>query len=1816
MGKSRLIDGFSRLFDDSGVPETLVHLLSLRAAEQPDKPIYIYLPDGEHPGPTRSFGSLDENARSIAAALQTRIASGDRVLLFYPPGLEFIDAFFGCLYAGVIAIPAFPPDPNRIDKVIENMKALVADSGANLVLTTAKVVAFIEPMAPFLPGLDKLQWLATDTLPSSLAASWTPRVPAPDELAYFQYTSGSTRTPRGVCLTHANLAHNAARISQLFQLTQQDVGLIWLPMYHNMGLIGGALMPFFASLPCYLMSPQAILQNPLAWLRAVTTFKATISGGPNFSYDLCSRRIPADQRAGLDLSSWQVAFNGAEPVRPETIDRFCKIFGPVGFNRSAFYPCYGMAEATLIVTGTSRAAGPTFLPVDRTSLENRIVQPVDAQSPSSQMLVGCGRSIFDQELLIVDPDQCVVLPEGRVGEIWLRGPSVAPGYWNRPDDTTETFQGYLAGSGTGPYLRTGDLGFLYKQECFITGRLKELIIIHGRNLYPQDIEQAAAPSHPALVPAGSAVFSIQVDGEEKLAIVQEVNLQVSEDFPDITGRIRQAIFQACNVQVYAVILVEPGTVPKTISGKIQRQPCRQQYLDGVLKILHSSVLEARPAVPEPPPGGAEGVSGPAGLLHAALRALPPDQAQNLLETNLRQQVALVLGVPAGNLNVEAPLSSAGIDSITSIEVANNLENTLGVTIPIADVIQGASLRDLSRSILERIAGSPTGSGAVSDEAGTVIPAAPEEERFRDYPLSYGQRALWIIQCLNPETVAHNLVYAVAVHTNVDVPKFKRAFARLVLRHAVLRTCFLEVDGEPVQHVCEDAEHYRIDEVDGAGWTPGELETYLDEQVYKPFDLKTGPLIRMSLVRRSENESVAVFAMHHIITDMWSVMIIVHDLLELYRAEVTGSDPNLKPVTVTYTDTVRWQADMLASPKGEEHLAYWKERLSESPPALLLPTDYPRTGLASARASTCALRLDTDLALGLRRLADQYRANLFATLLAVFDVLLYRYTGQKDLLVGTPKASRNRQNAKVAGYFINPVVLRAQLDGDMRFCDLLTQVYQGMREDFQHDEYPFPLLVEKLQPNRNPGSNPLTPVFFAWQKTNQLVGKNKVSGFALNQEQATVEMDGISMNVIPLKARVTATDLALLVAEMDETLGMTIEFSTDLFAPETIERMLSHLETLLQSVLENPEQVIGRMNMLPDQERRLLVEEWNQPDAATGEEPLIHEIIDRHAGSDTTALEAGDRRVSYAELCRASTVLAAKLREMGFGPGMIAGVCAERSPEMITGLLAILKAGGVYLPLDPDFPASRLAWMLADSCAALLLVQKGLEARLPENTPRQIVLDDVLEGTPRTAAGEVSHVLPEDPAYLMYTSGSTGLPKGVLISHRAIAHHCLAMQVYYQLTPQDRALQFSSLNFDASLEQIFTTLMTGAVLVLRDNLLWDPAQFSAKIAERNLSVVNIPPAYWDQWAASESEATAPVANPQLRLVIIGGDVMRPETFNQWMKTPLRAARLINAYGPTEAVITATAYPVPLEPVHPGKRIPIGRALAGRSAYIVDEYQQPAPVGIPGELYIGGICTAIGYLNQPERTSEKFITGLPVPGGRLYRTGDLARFLSDGNIEFLGRIDNQVKILGMRIEPGEIEYALKQHPAVADAAVLHITRPSSRLAACIVAREGPEQNPAALSAFLARSLPQYMIPADYLFLDAFPLLETGKLDRAALTVLCEQRIEQGVISPQAAYTPPRNEIESYLVCLWQELLGVKQVGIYDNFFALGGHSLLAIRMMSRMQEQYHIEIPLRNLFETPNIASVAAAVVEALVVQEEDEDLDRLIAGLEDESGAGG
>ena len=1047
---------------------------------------------------------------------------------------------------------------------------------------------------------------------------------------------------------------------------------------------------------------------------------------------------------------------------------------------------------------------------------------------------------------------------------------------------------------------------------------------------------------------------------------------------------------------------------------------------------------------------------------------------------------------------------------------------------------------------------------------------PQSRESNTFPLSFAQQRLWFFEQLTPGNFTYHIVAGVRLTGTLEARSLDRSLNELVKRHEVLRTAFKTINGQPVQAIASNLE-FKILEIDLRSLPETErdreVERLIAAEAQQAFDLSQAPLLRAKLLHLSDSNWVLLLSTHHIIFDAWSMGIFIQELATFYQAFCTGKPSPLPELSVQYADFASWQRQWLQGEVLETQLAYWKKQLGGNLPVLNLPTDRPRPAVQTFRGAVHGFTIPKAIAEEMTQLSQREKATLFMVLLAAFKTLLYRYTGQEDILVASPIANRNRREIEeLIGFFTNTLVFRTNLSRNPTFKELLGSVREVALGAYNHQDLPFEKLVEILQPERDLSHNPLHQVVF----------------YLRNVPTPQIKLPGVTLSNLEIEGKTAKFDLLLALEEGLEGINGTLEYSQDLFDASTARRIAGHFITLLESIAANPEQRISNLPILTKPEQQQLLFEWNNTQSELPKNQCIHGLFEAQTERtpDAIAVVFDGEQLTYRELNRRANQLAHHLKSLGVKPEIPVGICVDRSLEMVVGLLGILKAGGAYVPLDPAYPPERLVFMLEDAEVAVLLTQALLVESLPKHQGRIVCLDTDWEIIERQSeANLISEVKLDNLAYIIYTSGSTGKPKGVAIEHRnAVALLDWATQVF---NPEDLAgvLASTSICFDLSVFELFVPLSRGGKVILAENALHLPTLPAAPY----VTLINTVPSAIAELLRMDGIPSS------VRTVNLAGEPLRNKLVQQVYEHNT-VQKVFNLYGPSEDTTYSTYTLVKKGGNEPP---PIGRPIANTQVYILDAQKQPVPIGVPGELYIGGAGLARGYLNRPELTADRFILNpfSDEPNSRLYKTGDLARYLSDGNIEFLGRIDHQVKIRGFRIELGEIEAAIGQHPALRETVVLvrEDNPGDKRLVAYIVSNSALKTQDSELindlRCYLKQKLPQYMMPSAFVLLESLPLTTNGKIDRRSLPA---PDINQAEF--ESNFTEPRTPDEQLIAEIWAEVLGLERVGIHDNFFELGGHSLLATQAISRLREAFQVEVPLRSLFESPTVATVTESLLQ--------------------------
>ncbi|MGD9899867.1 MAG: amino acid adenylation domain-containing protein [Calditrichaceae bacterium] len=1362
--------------------------------------------------------------------------------------------------------------------------------------------------------------------------------------------------------------------------------------------------------------------------------------------------------------------------------------------------------------------GPTEVTVGSALFD---VNDLDADSKT----VPIGKPLDNTILYILDQSMNPA-PIGSTGEIFLGGPGIARGYQNRADLTAAKFlPDPFDGNPGGRLYRTGDLGrFLSDGNIEFMGRVDFQVKLRGFRVELEEIESALKQIES--VNDAAVVIRDDIEGNKRIAAY------IVPENPDkfSVSELREKLKTWLAEFMIPSVFVQMDKFPLNSSGKIDR------------KVL-----------PDPEKSD---------FIESGSYVAPANQNEEILAGIF----ADILGLEkVGRTNSFFEL---GGHSLMATQAVSRIRDAFKTEIPLRTLFEYPVISDLA----EKITGISLKSG--TNSAPPLVPT----ERTAGIPLSFAQQRLWFLDQLEPGNIFYNIPSTLILKGTLDLAALEKSVQTIISRHESLRTIFKTIDGKPEQIILPKND-FKLKMVDlssinepGKSKQAGDLAT---KEAKKPFDLTSGPLFGMLIIKLSDESHLAVFTLHHIIADGWSVSLLIDEIAACYEAYTSGREPSLSDLPVQYADFATWQQTWLKDDVLEQQITYWKKKLSGSPPLLELPVDRPRPAVQTFNGATETIEISPDLTKQLIELSRRENCTLFMTLLAAFQTLLHRYSRQNTILVGSPIANRTRPEIeRLIGFFVNTLVFRADFDDNPDFPELMRQIRETALGAYSHQDLPFEKLVEELHPSRDMSHSPLFQVAFVMQ----------------NLPASSIELSDLIITPYETETITSKYDITLTMIEGEDGLLGIMEYNTDLFNAETIKNMLDHFKTLLSGISMDPSQPVGLLPLLTGKKMLQITEKWNQTKSDFPTDICAHEWFESNAEKhpDAPAVifradsSSGSEQLTYSELNSKSNRLARYLQKQDIGLERPVGICMERSTDMIVAILAVLKSGNAFVPIDPAYPADRIAYMIEDSGLPVVIAQERTRGMLPAET-KSIVIDlELSKINAESDENPDAAVDAENLAYIIYTSGSTGRPKGTMLRHSGLCNLAITQIREFGIGKDSKIMQFSSLSFDASVWEFTMALLSGAAICLtsRETIL-DGNELIKLLRVEQITTITLPPSV----LAVLPETTL----PDLNVIITAGESVSGELIERWS----RGRKFFNAYGPTETTVCASMHSCsgkyPLGP-------PIGIPISNFRLYILDEYKQPVPVGVPGELCIAGAGLARGYLNHPGQTAEKFIPNpFPEkPGDRMYCSGDLARYLPDGNIEFMGRIDQQVKIRGFRIELGEIEYVLKLHENISDVVVVarEDVPGNKMLAAYFAGKEDTNLEIPEIMAYLRARLPDYMIPSAMIMLDKLPLTPNGKINRKALPAPAGIRDHL-----ESEYMAPRNETESMVVEIAGQLLNREKVGVNDNFFDLGGHSLLATQFLSRLRERFKVELPLRVLFEQPTAAGIAEAIRKALETQGE-------------------
>lgn len=1723
-----------------GDSRPLPEIARSHAVEAPERVAFTFLRGDESEGDRVTFGQLHADAQSIAAKLSSADMRGERALLLYPPGIDFVRALLGCFYAGTIAVPA--PLPRRSRSLDQRVRGLIDDASARAVLGLA------DQQDQFREWDSRLTSVSTDDARHTAGADVRGFVdPDGDDVAFLQYTSGSTGRPRGVIVTHSNIVRNLQLMRNAWHYSNETVFVSWLPHFHDMGLVGHILAAIYMGTHCVLMSPATFLQDPARWLRSITRYRGSVSAAPNFAFDLCAG-LDEDKKAGLDLTSWEVAVNASEPVRSETIDRFVEAYRAYGLKRHAMRPAYGLAEATLFVSSQGNGTAVTARHFDKELLAQGVAACA-ARGEGARPLVGCGAT-WCEPPAIVSPDRRRCAP-GVIGEIWVAADGRPNAYWGHAAESDETFAARLA-DGCGPFLRTGDLGFVLEGELFVTGRLKDLIIVNGINHYPQDLEKTAETAHPGVASQGAAAIGVEVNDKELVVLILEVRRKGSTEigFEDIAQSVRAAIAVDHELGIEEIVFLKRGGLPRTSSGKLRRSEARRRYLEGEFDFIGRARTPGPPYASAAPPDPSTREVGP----HDDIRV------------SIAQIVAATLGITAVPASIK--LNALGLDSLRAAQLAQRVAEQFHTELDLTELFSEASVDWLVSRL--------TSNGQDHARPPVTVPQISRSERFEPFPLTDMQQAYWLGRAglYDLGQVALHGYVEIDI-PGLDVDRLERAIRILIDRHDMLHAIILP-DGR--QKVLESVPPYCIQRVDLSNDTSGdELRSLRERMSHEVIPLDVWPPFRVVAAVLADRKARLIASIDATFMDFRSGQVLVRELLLLYSDPVAAR--GLPLPTFPFRDYVLGQIAQQNEPAYARALAFWLDRIKHFPPPPDLPVNREAATLGSQRIRTLSFRLPAERIDRLRRRLRADGITQAGLMLAAYVEVIGAWSRSPHFTINVPLLGRQALPPGwnyTVGNFSSFVLIEADTSRPADLASRAARLQRDLLTAVKHSAVSGVRVLRELSRRnaQSPGNG------------TQVVFTHFPSGFDEWDRSLGAMIESQLGKIAYVASQTPQVLLDNLIIEQDDGIQVHWEFVEDVLPDGMIEAMFGSYCDLLGELADDPDALkrVDRQLLPADQRRRR--DDANRTAAPIADRTLQSMLREQASARPmAVALVSSGKRLSYAELSARSSAVALCLRKAGLQSGELVAVAMEKGWEQLVAVYGILAAGGVYVPLDICAPDQRLRQIVEASGVRLITTQMHLWKRLNDifgQMPPIVPIDgDERYADPMTGLPDAVQS-PADPAYVLYTSGSTGLPKGVVVSHRAVINMLDYTNRRLGVGPGDAVLSLTALHHDLSVYDIFGLVAAGGTIVLPDpKLLQEPAHWLELLLQERVTIWNSVPASMSM-LLTYAEGRSGVRLTSLRQAILGGDWVSLDIFGRLRA--LSDAQLLSIGGPTETTVWNIWYPV--ESVDPEWRsIPYGRPIDNTKYFVFDGQLRDRPVWVAGELYCSGACLANGYLHDAEANQTKFLSH-PRTGERIYRTGDLGRYLPDGNIEFLGRADFQIKIQGHRIEPGEIEFVLKAHAEVDTAVVVACGAQHQQvLTAYVVPRREVGTNESelktALRAYLMKRLPVQMVPQRVHLLRELPLSALGKVDRLALGAMREPTAAADESGHRA-----RSRTEQSLSALLAETLELHQPDVERNIFELGANSLHVVQLQSKIQQHFNKAVSVTQIFRHPTVRALAA------------------------------
>lgn len=1505
-----------------------------------------------------------------------------------------------------------------------------------------------------------------------------------EDIAFIQFSSGSTGSPKGVILTHMNLIANMEAIGTAAGYLEKDSMISWMPLTHDMGLIGFHLNPLYYGMNQYLMPTALFIRRPSLWISKASEYKVTVLCSPNFGYKYLMTHCDLSIQPDWELSNVRMLYNGAEPISLQICREFNLRMLPYGLKDVAMCPVYGLAEASLAVSMSGLTEEIKWLTVDResTGFADRIILTATAKHCID--FVNVGKPVKYCSVGIAGEDG-ELFPEEMIGQVIIKGINVTSGYYNNEAKIKES----ITADG---WLKTGDLGFLKDGDLYITGRIKDIFFNNGQNFYPYDIERAAEEVE------GISLNKIVVGGyhndlsgkEEVIAFV--FHRGDPSGFIPVMKSLKAVIGRKTGLELDKVIPVR--NIPRTTSGKLQRFSLLAHYKSGEFQEIENKLKKLLDIDEEKT---SKNITIPENDIEIRLLAI----WKKVLKSTL--------------IGVTHNFFQEGGNSLKVMEMSMHIHKEFEVELPLATFYEKQTICELSKEIPK-----------LRKKKSIVIPKITGKD---EYPLSSTQRGIYYNWELDKTSVAYNIPLAFGLgEAIIDLEKFEYCINQLLQQYDSFRTTF-HLRENPVAKLENSFPFSLFVET----CADAEIAAVLKAEV-KPFDLSKGPLFRIKLFK-TEKQIYLFIDFHHIISDGLSIYDFLYKLLLLYKEE------SIEFPQTSYGDYAYWEPTYFKSEEVVRQEQFWKQKLGTQLPLLALPIDFQRPAMFDYQGKKLNFVLNKGIVKRLNELAKANDTTLHVLLFSIYNLLLSKYTGQNDMVIGIPVAGRIHPSLQeVQGMFVNKLAILTHLEGESRFLDLLKMNQAHIAAALQHQGYPFESLAAHYTQQRNMGRNPVFDTMFVYQ----------------NMGVPYLENCEINFREYFFDPGFAKFDLSLEVFEHTNAVHYNIEYATALFKEETIVRLAKHFTNLIDHILENPAEKLSDLPCISKEEYKAAVLDFNAtqsdfPDAT------IHELFEQQVVKNPhhIALTYGTHEITYEELDHKANLLASLLIEKGLVPESITGILLERSPALIIGILAVLKAGGAYLPIDSQLPEDRIKYLLADCKAQILLIDLNYEAlalTLEQESPSLVLINIDLLNTfsPNLKTNSCYKAVPNSLAYIIYTSGTTGMPKGVMIEHKSLVNYtCWAAEQYLPEGKSAFALH-TSISFDLTITSIFTPLITGNTIVIynEENTI---VLIERIVNDNKAEVIKLTPSHLK--ILSSSDIVVPLHQLKLKTLIVGGEQLTTELAKTIDDRFKGKVAIYNEYGPTEATVGCMIHK--FQPEMEFENVPVGVPAANTKIYLFDQYMQPVPLGVQGNLYIAGDGMARGYLFREEETSRKFITNPHNNEERLYKTGDLARRLSNGSIEYTGRSDQQLKLNGYRIEPGEIVHQLMAFAGITDVLIAVRTTQSGNNLLCAY-YTGQILTAALLRDYLVQKLPYFMIPAHYVHIAQLPLTTNGKVDYNALPEIeTEREPDRG----------PANRIEATSLKIWTDVLNVVHISLTDNFFELGGDSIKAVQIAARLFEQ---------------------------------------------------